>query len=143
MCKTELSNFINLKNSFVSKQEKLYGYFGPVKKEEEFVEAILDEFEPMVEVKTESFEHVFEDEHKLEDDRLHSSYDMKTIISGYMNEEIFDITEKIDEQTIDNTDNLLGRRTDSCPNCLKSFFLESPKNQIVKYKYSIKIRLIR
>lgn len=62
-----------MKKSFVSKQQKLYDYYGehPVKKEDEFVECNLDELEPMVEVKLEPFENGSEDEHRLED-RLHS-----------------------------------------------------------------------
>lgn len=64
---------MNIKKSFVSKQQKLYDYFGehPVKKEDEFVECNLDELEPMVEVKVEPFDNDSDEEHKLED-RLHS-----------------------------------------------------------------------
>ena len=69
-----MNNFINVKRSFVSKQQKLYDFFGehPVKKEDGFVECDLDdELEPMVEVKIESFENESEEELIMKD-RFHS-----------------------------------------------------------------------
>lgn len=56
-----------------------------------------------------------------------------------MNDGIFDMPERIEDQTIDNTDNLSDRRVTrrmdrTCPHCSKSFHHMSLRKHIVRTK---------
>ena len=64
-----------------------------------------------------------------------------------MDDGIFDIPERIEDQIIDSTDNLSDRRMTrkmdrNCPHCLKSFHHLSLRKHIVKNEISIQIRLL-
>lgn len=57
--------------------------------------------------------------------------------SGLMNDGIFDMPERIEDETIDNTDNLSDRRITrkmdrTCPHCLEIFHHTSLRKHIVK-----------